>query len=210
MMLIFVYFYLKLIISRQNSAIKWAARWDQYLRMHDTHIHWFSIINSIVIIFCLSAMVAIIVIRALRRDLLRYNTPAEDREAAEEETGWKLVHGEVFRAPVKGGLLCVFVGTGLQVLGMLTLVVIFAALGFLSPANPGTLLTAFLILFAFMGTVAGYFSTRLYKLMELTDWRQNTLYTAMVFPTFCFGIYFWLFGLLICSGIFFTQFSNVV
>lgn len=36
-----------------------------------------------------------------------------ERELA-EESGWKLVRGDVFRAPRHLGLLCCFVGTGLQ------------------------------------------------------------------------------------------------
>lgn len=39
-------------------------------------------------------------------------------EDAQEEFGWKLVHGDVFRPPRKGMLLSVFVGSGVQVLAM--------------------------------------------------------------------------------------------
>jgi transmembrane 9 superfamily protein 2/4 len=45
-----------------------------YLKMSDPRIHWFSIINSIVIVLFLSGMVAMIMIRTLHRDLLRYNS----------------------------------------------------------------------------------------------------------------------------------------
>jgi hypothetical protein len=44
----------------------------------------------------------------------RYND-AESKEEAQEESGWKLVHGDVFRAPPRAGLLAVYVGTGVQV-----------------------------------------------------------------------------------------------
>lgn len=33
-----------------------------------------------------------------------------------EESGWKLVHGDVFRPPPRAGLLAVYLGTGVQVL----------------------------------------------------------------------------------------------
>jgi len=42
------------------------------------------------------------------------STPQEDQE---EVTGWKLVHGDVFRSPKRGWLLAVMVGTGVQFLG---------------------------------------------------------------------------------------------
>lgn len=39
-----------------ESDISWASRWDIYLGMNDVQIHWFSIINSLVVIFFLSGM----------------------------------------------------------------------------------------------------------------------------------------------------------
>ena len=46
----------------------------------------------------LSGMVAMIMMRTLHRDFNRYNA-AEVSDDVEEETGWKLVHGDVFRPP---------------------------------------------------------------------------------------------------------------
>lgn len=37
-----------------ESDISWASRWDIYLGMKDVQIHWFSIINSVVVLFFLS------------------------------------------------------------------------------------------------------------------------------------------------------------
>jgi transmembrane 9 superfamily protein 2/4 len=39
-------------------------------------------------------------------------------EDAQEEFGWKLVHGDVFRPPRKGMLLSVLLGSGTQVFCM--------------------------------------------------------------------------------------------
>jgi len=66
----------------------------------------------------------------------------------------------------------------------------FAVLGFLSPANRGALLTALLLLYVFMGILAGYHSTSLYSTFKLTDWRKNTLYTALLFPGIAFAVFF--------------------
>lgn len=38
----------------QASEIRWASRWDTYLMMMDDQIHWFSIINSLMIVLFLS------------------------------------------------------------------------------------------------------------------------------------------------------------
>lgn len=37
------------------------------------------------------------------------------QEDAQEESGWKQVHGDVFRPPRKGMLLSVFLGQGTQI-----------------------------------------------------------------------------------------------
>jgi len=176
-------------VGFEESDIKWASRWDTYLLMIDDQIHWFSIVNSLMIVLFLSGMVAMIMLRTLYRDISRYNQ-LETEEEAQEETGWKLVHGDVFRPPANSDLLCVCVGTGVQFFGMLLVTMIFAVLGFLSPSNRGGLMTAMLLTWVLMGLFAGYASSRLYKMLKGSEWRSITLRTAFLFPGIAFGIFF--------------------
>ncbi|CAL9769041.1 unnamed protein product [Musa acuminata subsp. burmannicoides] len=178
-------------VTFQPSEIKWASRWDTYLLMNDDQIHWFSIINSLMIVLFLSGMVAMIMMRTLYRDIANYNQ-LETQDEAQEETGWKLVHGDVFRPPSNSGLLCVYVGTGVQFFGMTLVTMIFASLGFLSPSNRGGLMTAMVLLWVFMGLFAGYSSARLYKMFKGVEWKKITLKTAFMFPGIIFGIFFML------------------
>ncbi|KAK4265384.1 hypothetical protein QN277_026443 [Acacia crassicarpa] len=178
-------------VEFQESDVKWASRWDTYLLMADDQIHWFSIINSLLIVIFLSGMVAMIMLRTLYRDISNYNQ-LETQEEAQEETGWKLVHGDVFRPPSKSDLLCVYIGTGVQCFGMVLVTMIFAALGFLSPSNRGGLMTAMLLLWVAMGSLAGYSSARFYKMFKGTDWKKISLKTAFIFPAIMFVIFFFL------------------
>ena len=50
---------------------------------------------------------------------------------------------------------------------MTIVLLIFVALGFLSPAYRGSILQAMLLLFTFMGIFAGYTSARFYKMMKV-------------------------------------------
>ncbi|CAG7891456.1 unnamed protein product [Brassica rapa] len=172
-----------------ESEVKWASRWDAYLLMSDNQIHWFSIVNSLMIVLFLSGMVAMIMLRTLYRDISRYNE-LETQEEAQEETGWKLVHGDVFRLPANSDLLCVYVGTGVQCLGMVFVTMIFAMLGFLSPSNRGGLMTAMLLLWVFMGLFAGYAASRLYKMFKGTEWKRIAFRTAFLFPAVVSSIFF--------------------
>eukprot|EP00250_Pteridium_aquilinum_P010150 c19180_g1_i1 orf=176-2110(+) len=176
-------------VTFMESDTKWASRWDVYLNMSDDQIHWFSIINSLMIVLFLSGMVAMIIMRTLYRDIAKYND-LETQEEAQEETGWKLVHGDVFRPPTHAGLLCVYVGSGVQFSAMTLVTMIFALLGFLSPSNRGGLMTAMLLLWVFMGLLAGYTSARLYKMFKGTEWKKITLKTAFIFPGVVFSLFF--------------------
>ncbi|XP_052181473.1 transmembrane 9 superfamily member 9-like [Diospyros lotus] len=176
-------------VDYQESDVKWASRWDTYLLMGDDQIHWFSIVNSLMIVLFLSGMVAMIMLRTLYRDISKYNQ-LETQEEAQEETGWKLVHGDVFRPPINSDLLCVYVGTGVQFFGMILVTMIFAAFGFLSPSNRGGLMTAMLVLWVFMSLFAGYSSARLYKMFKGTEWKKITIRTALIFPGTVFALFF--------------------
>ena len=71
-----------------------------------------------------------------RSDLFCFAAQMNTLEDAQEEYGWKLVHGDVFRPPsFSPMLLSVLCGTGMQVLAMTLSTITFAFLGFLSPAN---------------------------------------------------------------------------
>jgi len=175
----------------EYSDVKWASRWDVYLYATDEQIHWFSIVNSLMIVLFLTGMLAMIMMRTLHRDLRRYaEMDAESKEEAQEESGWKLVHGDVFRAPPRAGLLAVYLGTGVQVLGMAVVTMAFAVLGFLSPSNRGGLMTALLLLFVLMGVLAGYVSAVMYKGFKGTEWKLTTLKTALMFPGIVATIFF--------------------
>ena len=106
------------VTFKESNDIKWSSRWDYILEsMPHTNIQWFSILNSLVIVLFLSGMVAMILLRTLHKDIARYNQ-IDSGEDAQEEFGWKLVHGDVFRPPRKGMLLSVFLGSGTQILCM--------------------------------------------------------------------------------------------
>lgn len=87
------------------SSIPWSRRWDVFLP--DDEIHFFSIMNSLMIVIFLTGIVGIILIRTLRKDI-----------ASDEEEGWKLLKNDVLREPPFAQLLSALVGSGAQILFM--------------------------------------------------------------------------------------------
>merc|ERR1719231_71437 len=73
---------------------------------------------------------------------------------------------------------------------MAFITIVFAAVGFLSPANRGSLMLAVLVLFVMMGCFAGYASARLYKTFKGRAWQKCTLFTAFLYPGVCFLTFF--------------------
>ncbi|RWS27237.1 hypothetical protein B4U80_01841 [Leptotrombidium deliense] len=194
-----IYYTYAVYFFRDNS-IKWSSRWDYILEsMPHTNIQWFSILNSLVIVLFLTGMVAMILLRTLHKDIARYNQ-MDSEDDAQEEFGWKLVHGDVFRPPRHSMFLAVFVGSGVQVLCMTLITLLFACLGFLSPANRGALMTCALVMYVCLGTPGGFVSARLYKSFGGYNWKLNVLLTALLCPGIVFVIFFVLNLLLWAKG----------
>lgn len=180
------------------TSIPFARRFERYLdyTFFEHKIHWFSIFNSFMMVMFLTGLVSIILMRTLRKDYARYaKTKEDDMESLEqdlsEESGWKLVHGDVFRPPRFLSLLAACVGTGIQ-LALLSLCVISLTIAGNFFEERGTILTAFIVCYALTSFVGGYVSGGFYARNEGRHWIRTTLLTAMLFPGLCFGIAFML------------------
>merc|ERR1712071_180545 len=94
--------------------------WDVYLtedNMIPAKVHWYSISNSILVVVFLSLLVANMLLRSLKNDIASYNSALLDEEKDDDvdETGWKLIHADVFRPPLVNPMVyCVFIGSGVQ------------------------------------------------------------------------------------------------
>ena len=150
-------------------------------------VHWYSITNSILVVIFLSLLVISILVRNLRRDIAAYEALAvladEEKDEEPEETGWKLVHADVFRPPQNVPMLyCVFCGSGAQLCLSALFAIVFSAIGFLSPARRGSLMLFLLVVYMLFGIVAGYLSSHMYKSFRGRDWQLCTVLTAVLFP----------------------------
>ena len=179
-------------VQWKYSSTTWATRWDVY--MNETNaapkgMHWMSIVNSLFIVLLMGMFLAGILLKNLKNDISGYNSILVDEEMDEEleETGWKLIHADVFRPPQQFPMLyCVACGSGTQILlsGLSTLV--FALMGLLSPARRGSLMTCVLVVYMLCGVISGYASARLYKTFRGRAWQLCTMITATLFPGLCF------------------------
>ena len=111
----------------------------------------------------------------------------------DEVTGWKLVHGDIFRPPRYVQILTPLLGSGIQMLCMVISVVVLAAVGVLNPSYRGGFVSFGLFLFVFAGYpyryplmnpiwlssfFAGYLSARLSKQFGNEAWIRNAFLVA--------------------------------
>lgn len=138
-------------VTWKSSTLAFSRRMDKYrryqfLKQH-LEIHWFSIINSCVTVLLLTGFLATILLRVLKNDFVKYTRDDEDPEEL-EESGWKHVHGDVFRFPPQRSLFCALVGTGTQLLTLSFCVFGLALVGAFYPYNRGAMFTALIVLYA--------------------------------------------------------------
>lgn len=166
-----------------KNDLDWTDRWDVYLiGSPDDDIHYYSIINSLMIVLFMTGATATIMIRTLRKDIAGYNEMQALEEVA-EETGWKLVHGDVFRPPAFSPMmLSVLVGTGAQIGVSVVLAILLSVLKITSTMKKGQMLTSLILLYVLCGAVAGFVSSRIYKFCDAKNWKMNTMLTATALP----------------------------
>lgn len=203
------------------------SRFEKYLDQpfFKHNIHWFSIFNSFMMVLFLSGLVALILVRTLKKDYAKYGmVEPEDEEVGDEragfeddngkiedplmkgaggmpneDSGWKQVHGDVFRAPHLLPVVAALLGTGSQLIVLTLGVILFAVAGPLHGQvheDRGEVQHAALICYCFSSIVAGYVSGSYFKLYNSTKnvgrgksvsssgskWQLTMFLTVMLLP----------------------------
>lgn len=194
-----------------SYSVEWTARLDlswgaRMSRYHDSRflpgtfeIHWLSIINSFVLVLLLTAFLTIIMMRVLKNDFSRYMEVEED-EIGEEETGWKLINGDVFRFPPFVSGLSALTGAGGHLFCVTLLLLMCAISNCIVPTKRGAILTAMIILYACTAPIGGFMSARLYRQLGGEAWLANALITSTVFPLPLVLVFAWVNSVALAHG----------
>ncbi|KAL2911510.1 hypothetical protein HK105_209041 [Polyrhizophydium stewartii] len=199
-----------------DTGVAWAHRWDMYIVTTGTRVHWFSVANSVAVVALLSALVAAVVVRTLRRDIAAYNRAVAQEDGGGggggrggdvgddgvvqsvaqidfgelDEAGWKALHGDVFRAADMHGMLCVLVGSGVQFISAGALTLLLSLLGFTGHPYSGGLLTVSIFAYVLSGYFGGFATARLHKMFRGIGWRRYALLTALLAPCTILLVFF--------------------
>jgi len=162
---------------------KFENRMSKYVEMNffseEIEIQWFSILNSLILVVVLTSFLAFIITRILKRD---YQAYAEDDEDEKEESGWKLLHANVFRFPPHVNLLASILGNGAQLLSLIFCILFLTLIGaYYSDYSNNAMYTSFIVVYALTTGISGYVSGHFYKQFGGENWVKNVLLTVSLF-----------------------------
>jgi hypothetical protein len=187
----------------EEPELAWKDRLSRYAESRfvppNFEIHWLSIINSIVLVLLLTAFLTIILLRVLKNDFSRY-MELDDETLEEEESGWKLIHGDVFRFPQHSDIFCAAVGTGNQLMILTLFHLTLALLNIISTTRRGSILAGVVVLYCLTSFVGGYTAVRLYRQMNGKNWVRCILLQAALFPAPVVTVFLWVNSLALAHG----------
>eukprot|EP01126_Amoeba_proteus_P001949 TRINITY_DN10607_c0_g1_i10.p1 TRINITY_DN10607_c0_g1~~TRINITY_DN10607_c0_g1_i10.p1 ORF type:complete len:209 (-),score=37.94 TRINITY_DN10607_c0_g1_i10:94-720(-) len=137
----------------------------------------------------LVAIVMVILMRTLKKDLARFNqNPDEAEDPAGIDFGWKQVSGDVFRQPSNLPLFSALVGSGTQLVTLVFFLILLSIIFYHNRpfSRHGTLVTTFVVLYSLTSLVAGYVSGRYYKRNKGKNWIWCMFLTGSIFPIIIF------------------------
>lgn len=186
-------------VTWKSTTQSFESRFDRYLEydFFEHKIHWFSVFNSFMMVIFLCGLVGLIILRTVRNDFVRYskgdNLDVEGINVIGEDSGWKQVHGDVFRAPDNLVLFSAIIGTGWQLVILFVGVILYAMAGPYLHGNMyedrGEMVSTFIVCFALSSIVGGYTSGSFYRQYfptarsELSSqWQKTMMTTILLFP----------------------------
>ena len=165
----------------EYSDIPFASRWDHY-KISRASIHWTGIFISEFLVGIATVFVICLLRKNLRKDIDSYNYRVSQFEDI-NEYDWKQVAGDVFRPPsVNKLLLSSMIGTGCQLLSMLSFTLFLAVIGFMNPEKRNNILNIGILFYCFCGLFGGYVSANFYRFWGGNSWIRVSVFTSLLFP----------------------------
>lgn len=154
---------------REDKSIDYDSRWDLYYEDETSnsnhHIHWISFVNSLVLIFLGSLVVAVVLLRVLRKDIQGgLLLPSNEFDPS---NSWKSLVTEVAQRPVLATSLTTLAASGIQTLiaivGVIFIFVVNSKFSFSNSRSTSTFFNshegAFFSVSLFFFIASGYFSS---------------------------------------------------
>eukprot|EP00928_Gymnodinium_smaydae_P069346 TRINITY_DN5278_c0_g2_i1.p1 TRINITY_DN5278_c0_g2~~TRINITY_DN5278_c0_g2_i1.p1 ORF type:complete len:666 (+),score=127.45 TRINITY_DN5278_c0_g2_i1:137-2134(+) len=147
-------------------------------------VHWFSIVNSFMLCLFLCAVVAIILMKTLKRDFTRYamsDFDELDTMDGGDESGWKQVNGDVFRRPDRLAVFTVLYASGVHLCIAVFFVLLFAMFNSYYKQR-GATGTSFILSYLVTVLAGGYEGGRIFRMYGGQQWKRTMIYQGLFMP----------------------------
>lgn len=165
---------------REDSFLDYDHRNDLYIdpssNGNEGRMHWFAIINSLVLVSLLSIFAAVVLVKALHSDFQN------------DQQGWRTMGDQAFFEPSHVDALCVLAGTGVQL--FFTIAGVFLLLSAQAAPPTQSLISASMTLFVFAGFFAGFSSVQFYKRFSVRYSWKHSMWIAFMSSSALSGLYF--------------------
>ena len=211
------------------SSLSFDQRFDRYLdpAFFEHQIHWFSLLNSFMMVVFLCALVLLILSRTIKTALapnasgagsallekcvdpetgatsFRPNSSSSPGPAevfGQEDAGWKLLVGDVFRAPRYLLLYSVLLGTGVQLFLLVLALLLLALISTVYDESRGLLTALFLITYSLTSGASGYVAGSYYKLHGGLHYKRALVAVMILYPSLVLGVVLFLSILSLIQG----------
>ncbi|KAI8622307.1 hypothetical protein BC830DRAFT_1090255 [Chytriomyces sp. MP71] len=163
------------------------TRYENHISFFENKIHWFSIMNSSMIVLFTMGLVVVILMRTLKKDMVRYEGLGGEEGLLDldkdlsDDYGWKQVHGDVFRPAKHLTALSGLLGSGLQ-LGLLAFVVILYAVCADMEIENGHTISIALFFYALSSITSAYYAGSYYTRNGGKDWVRLVFVSSGLVP----------------------------
>ncbi|VEU23043.1 DEKNAAC104057 [Brettanomyces naardenensis] len=159
------------IYWREDPTVEYDDRYSLYITPGSDaagagRMHWFAVINSLVLVSFLSLIAAVVLLKTLNSDLHQH------------QHNWEAVADEVFIQPVKMTWLCVLAGTGIQLFFTIAGVCVLLSTRISPPTE--SILSLAMTLFVVAGFFAGFSSVQFYHRFAATYNTSQSLWIAFL------------------------------
>ncbi|XP_027152936.1 transmembrane 9 superfamily member 2-like [Coffea eugenioides] len=144
---------------------------------HHMSIHRSSISYSFWIVLILVGCLVALYVRVLRKDFNNDEELADNQE----EAGWKVIHGDVFRYPKHKSFFVAAVGCGTQLFTVVLSIMTLGIMGVFRPYDRGVLRIALVFTYAVTNVISGFSAVSFYHQLEGSNWVWNLLLTGFLF-----------------------------
>lgn len=166
------------IYWREDPFLDYESRYSLYVdpssNGNEGRMHWFAIVNSLVLVSLISMFAAVVLLKTLHSS------------DASNDSIWQKIVNEVFLQGDMTSELCVLAGTGVQLI--FTIAGICLLLSSQSAPPSHSVLSAAMTLFVFAGFFAGFSSVQFYKHFTAHPKYYSSLKIAFLSGSFLTGL----------------------